>query len=388
MARPADFVRRADDDRFRRSMHRRLLAWFRRTRRDLPWRRSRDPYAIWVSEVMLQQTQVATVIPYFERFLREFPTVESLAAASDHAILKVWQGLGYYRRVMHLREAARAIVRDHGGRVPDDPAAFAALPGVGRYTCGAVLSIAFGRPLAALDGNAIRVISRWLDVTACVDPPRVRRSLWLAAEALVPKNPAPLARGARRNGTGSNLPGDWNQAIMELGSQVCLPRGPRCGDCPVEPECLAARRGRQNRIPVRKRRKPIPHIEVGAGIVWRRGRILLCKRPADAMLGGLWEFPGGKQQRGETIPECIRRELREECDLDVAVGEPLVDVTHTYTHLRVTLRCRHCTAGPGRVRLLGCDDARWVSPDEIERYPLPAADVRILEALAAWKAGT
>jgi A/G-specific adenine glycosylase len=168
---------------------------------------------------------------------------------------------------------------------------------------------------------------------------------------------------------------------MELGSRLCTPRAPRCPQCPVRRECLARKRGIEGRLPVKKRRKAVPHIEVGAGIIWRRGRVLLCKRRADAMLGGLWEFPGGKRDPGESIPECIRRELKEECDLPVTVGEHLVDVTHSYSHLRVTLRVYHCRAGPGRVKLLGCDDARWVPPERIADFPLPAADVRILEAL-------
>jgi mutator protein MutT len=417
-------------------LQRLLLAWFRKNRRDLPWRRTADPYRIWVAEVMLQQTQVATVAPYYARFLARFPTVEALAGASDQAVLKMWQGLGYYRRAMNLRAAARAVVRDHGGRIPADPAAFAALPGVGRYTCGAVLSIAFGWRLAALDGNAVRVIARWLALTQTVDRPATREKLWSAAEALVPergavpfsrrceKGAVPLSGGSLeqltvgcsensrggqscppRHGTPghgrsaggktarraacekgavpffSNPPGDWNQAVMELGATVCLPRGPRCGQCPVRRHCLAAAKGIQDRIPARRRRKPIPHIEVGAGIIWRRGRVLLCKRRAGAMLGGLWEFPGGKRRPGESVRRCIRRELIEECALPVTVGKHLIDVTHTYTHLRVTLRVYHCRAGPGRVKLLGCDDARWVRPQDIPRYPLPAADVKILEAL-------
>jgi len=365
-------------------LRRRLIGWFRQHRRDLPWRRTLDPYRIWVSEVMLQQTQVATALPYYERFVRRFPTVAALARATDQEVLKVWQGLGYYRRARNLHAAARAVVRNHGGRVPDDPAAFAALPGVGRYTAGAVMSIAFGRPLAALDGNAVRVIARWLAMTRCVDDAATRARLWAAAEMLVPKKGKEGTVPLTKKGTVPffrNAPGDWNQAVMELGSGVCLPRGPKCGECPVRRHCRAAARGIQDRIPKRRRRRPVPHIEVGAGIVWRRGRVLLCRRRADAMLGGLWEFPGGKRRPSETIPACIRRELREECGLAVAVGEHLVDVTHTYTHLRVTLRCYHCRAGPGRVRRLGCDAARWVRPGKIATYPLPAADVRILEAL-------
>ena len=383
-------------------VRRRLLKHFRANHRDLPWRRTADPYAIWVSEVMLQQTQVATVVPYYERFLDRFPTIEALAQAPEQAVLKVWQGLGYYRRAHNLRAAARAVVRDHGGRVPNDPAAFAALPGVGRYTCAAVQSIAFGRPLAAVDGNAIRVIARWLGVTACVDEPKTRALIERAATELVPPEdtrnrqacPEQGRRGDRLTGpfiphSALRIPhfavGDWNQAIMELGATICLPRGPRCDECPVRRPCVARAKGIQNRIPLRKKRKAIPHIEVGAGIIWRRGRILLCQRRAEAMFGGLWEFPGGKRHRGETIQACIRRELREECDLPLTVGPHLVDVNHTYSHLRVTLRCYHCRAGPGRVKLIGCDDARWVRPEEIPDYPLPAADVRIVAAILKGK---
>jgi len=345
---------------------RRLLAWYTKNKRDLAWRRTRDPYRIWVAEVMLQQTQVPTALPYYARFLKRFPTVGALARATDQAVLKVWQGLGYYRRAMNLHEAARRVVRDHGGRVPDDPQALARLPGVGRYTCGAVLSIAFGRRIAALDANAVRVIARWLAVREATDAGATRAGLWRAAETLVP----------------DKTPGDWNQAVMELGSRVCTPRQPNCRSCPVRGLCLAFARGLQEQVPARRPRRRIPHIQVGAGIVWRRGRILLCKRPADAMLGGLWEFPGGKIQPGESAEECIRRELAEECDLAVTVGRHLVDITHAYSHLRVTLRCYHCRSARGRAKALGCDEARFLPPERIADYPLPAADVRILEAIA------
>ena len=358
------FPRRQTDAQ-QRSLRRRLLAWYRRAKRDLPWRRTSDPYRIWVAEVMLQQTQVPTAPPYYRRFLARFPTVRALARASDQDVLKAWQGLGYYRRALNLREAARRIVREHGGRVPDDPQAFARLPGVGRYTCGAVQSIAFGRRIAALDANAARVLARWLAVHEATDAAATRARLWEAAEALVPPR----------------APGDWNQALMELGSCVCTPRRPRCTECPVRNLCRSFAKGLQEEIPARRRRRPVPHIQVGVGIVWRRGRILVCKRRAGAMLGGLWEFPGGKIRPAEKVADCIRRELGEECDLEVSVGEHLVDVTHTYSHLRVTLRCYHCRAPRGRAKALGCEATRWVRPARIADYPLPAADVRILEAI-------
>jgi len=346
-------------------LRRRLLAWYRVHRRDLPWRRTSDPYAIWVAEVLLQQTQVPTAIPYYERLLARFPTVEALAKARRQDVLKVWQGLGYYRRATNLHEAARRIVRDHAGRVPDAPAAFADLPGVGRYTCGAVQSIAFGHRLAAVDGNAARVLARWFGVTRPITRTAVMKDLWRLAENLVP----------------ANAPGRWNQAVMELGSRVCVPRSPACPACPVRTLCEAARRGFQHRLPVKAHRKHLPHIEVGAGIVWRRGKVLMCRRPEGKMLAGLWEFPGGKVLPGETIPECIRRELKEECDLEVEVGDHLIDVTHTYSHLKVTLRCYHCRAPRGRAKPLASDEVRWMRVPDIPTLPLPAADLKILTAL-------
>jgi len=349
----------------KRRLRERLLAWYGEDHRDLPWRRTDDPYAIWLAEVLLQQTQVPTAVPYYERFLERFPTVEALARTPRQAVLKVWEGLGYYRRAANLHEAARAVVRDHDGRVPDDPDAFAALPGVGRYTCGAVQSIAFGHRLAALDGNAVRVFARWFAIETPVTDGPIMAHLWRLSEALVP----------------AEAPGDWNQAVMELGSRVCTPRSPSCLVCPVRRLCDGARRGIADGLPVKRRRKRIPHIEVGAGIVWRRGKVLMCRRPEGKMLAGLWEFPGGKRHDGETIQACIRRELKEECDLDVTVGDHLVDVTHTYSHLKVTLRCYHCRAPKGRVKTLAADEARWLRVADIPSLPLPAADLKILTAL-------
>jgi len=219
------------------ALRRRLLAWYRRHRRAMPWRGTRDPYRIWVSEVMLQQTQVATARPFYQRFIARFPTLAALGRAHESSVLAAWAGLGYYRRARHLHEAARVVAREHAGRVPDDPEAFGGLPGVGRYTTGAVLSIAFDRPLPALDGNVARVLSRLFALPATVREPRGARALWALAEALVP------ARGA----------GDWNQAVMELGATVCLPRAPRCEACPVRTMCLAlaAARSRPCRRPPR-----------------------------------------------------------------------------------------------------------------------------------------
>jgi len=257
-----------------------LLAWYRRNRRDLPWRRTRDPYRVWVSEVMLQQTQVATATPFYERFVARFPDVSALAAAPADDVLAAWAGLGYYRRARHLHEAARAVVREHGGRVPSDPRAFAALPGVGRYTSGAVLSIGFGSPLPVLDGNVARVLARWTARPLQVKRPADANALWTLAESLF------AAPGAV-----ADNPGDWNQALMELGATVCTPRAPRCADCPVRRGCRAHALGRPEAFPPAAARRAGVKLRRAVAIVEKRGRLLVARREG-ALLDRLWEPPG------------------------------------------------------------------------------------------------
>ncbi|MBD0321076.1 MAG: A/G-specific adenine glycosylase, partial [Gemmatimonadetes bacterium] len=252
----------------------RLLAWYDVHRRDLPWRappgEAGDPYRVWLSEVMLQQTRVETVKPYFHRWLERFPTLHSLAEAPLDDVLKAWEGLGYYSRARNFHRAVREVAERHSGRVPDDPAAFRALPGVGRYTAGAVMSIAFGREEALVDGNVRRVFARWAD-----DPAPAEPALWSLAGALAP--------GAR--------PGDVNQAVMELGATVCVPRTPLCGECPVRAHCRAFRHGTQAERPAPKKAKPTPHEDTAVAVVEHEGRTLLVRRPVDARLGGMWAFP-------------------------------------------------------------------------------------------------
>ena len=265
----------------RRRLPRRLLDWFARHRRDLPWRRDRDPYRIWVSEVMLQQTQAATVVPYFERFLQAFPTLADLAAADEQEVLRLWEGLGYYRRARDLLRTARLLAASHGGRFPDDPAALDGLPGLGRYTRNAVLSQAFDRRLPILEANSRRVLCRLFGRTG--DPRRgpEQRWLWAAAEALLPPRRV----------------GDFNQALMELGALVCTPAAPRCAECPLAADCAARRLGLQDAIPART--PPPEPMEVReAAVVVRRGeRVLLLQRPAEGRWASLWEFPHGPLAR-------------------------------------------------------------------------------------------
>ncbi len=344
---------------------RRLLAWFDRSKRDLPWRRTRSAYRIWLAEVMLQQTQVETVIPYYRRFLRRFPSLRALAAAPLDDVLAVWAGLGYYSRARSLHAAARTIVDERRGRIPRRLDDLLALPGVGRYTAGAVASIAFGVRAPVVDGNVTRVLCRVFNVASDPTAARTKSRLWALAADLVP----------------ADRPGDFNQAMMELGSTVCTPADPACPRCPVSGECEAFRLGRQRSLPRTPKRKQTPHHDVAVGLIRRRGKLLITKRPLDVMLGGLWEFPGGKRRRGESLEAALRREVREETGLDVQVGEHAVSVKHAYSHFRVTLHAFWCACPRGRVRPVKCDAFKWVRPDDLAGYPFPAGSVRIIEAL-------
>ncbi|MFZ5915298.1 MAG: A/G-specific adenine glycosylase [Chloroflexota bacterium] len=344
----------------------RLLAWYAGQRRDLPWRRTHDPYGIWVAEVMLQQTQVVTVIPYYERFLARFPTVAALAAAPLEDVLKLWEGLGYYARARHLHAAAQKIVADFGGQVPDTLAGLMSLPGVGRYTAAAILSIAYGQDVPALDGNVRRVLGRVYAIEEDVTRGAGLRRLEALAQEWLPAGRA----------------GDFNQALMDLGATVCTPRSPLCHICPLAQGCGAHQLGREEQFPLRRVRRTVPHYQVTAGVVWGDdGRFLVTQRPLEGMLGGLWEFPGGKQKPGETLADCLRRELEEELGIRVAVGELLMVVRHAYSHFRITLHAFHCRIEAGEPRALECAGWRWIHLDEARRFAFSAADHHILAAL-------
>lgn len=353
---------------------RQLLTWYAAEARDLPWRRTSDPYAVLVSEVMLQQTRVETAVRYYEPFLKRFPTVERLARSSIDDVLKIWEGLGYYRRAHNLHRTAIAVMRDHNGVFPDSVEGLAQLPGVGPYTAAAVASIALGLDEPALDGNVIRVVSRLFCVTG--DPARAipRAALRAAAETLI--------RGEQA--------GTANQALMDLGARICKPRNPRCDACPVASECTAHHKETVGNFPQRPKRSGIPHRDVVAGVIWerwqgpgsRRPRILITQRVADDMLGGLWEFPGGTVEVGERFEGALRRELREELGIEVAVGRHVTTVEHAYSHFRMSLHvydCRHRGVHP---RALGCADLAWVELCDLKHYALSVADRRIARTLA------
>ncbi len=343
-----------------------LLGWYRKHRRPLAWRDSRDPYHVWLSEIMLQQTRVEQMEPYYSRFIRRFPSIAALADADESDVLKMWEGLGYYSRARNLHRAARLIVNRHGGRIPDTREALRNLPGVGEYTSAAVASIAFDRDHPVLDGNVMRVLCRLLVVETDPRSGAGRQCLLGAAERL-------LARGQA---------GDYNQALMELGGRICTPRRPRCAVCPVATHCRMYASGADpSRLPLKSRRAPKPHYQVAAGVIWRDDKLLIAQRPAGGMLGGLWEFPGGKQEPGESLQECLVREIVEELDFSIIVGEHLISIDHSYTHFSITLHAFSATYAGGAPRAVGCADWRWVVPAELDHYAFARTDSRIIEHL-------
>ena len=343
-----------------------LLDWYRQHKRQLSWRDSDNPYHIWISEIMLQQTRVDQMGAYFERFVGAFPTVEKLAAASEDQVLKVWEGLGYYARARNMHKAAVQIAGQLGGRIPDTYAGLIELPGIGEYTAAAVSSIAFDRDHPVLDGNVTRVLCRLLRIEE--DPRRtaIKAELIAAGEAL-------LARGEA---------GDFNQAMMELGARVCTPRNPLCPTCPVGQWCQAqAELDDPSALPYKAPKKQKPHYQVACGVICKGDRLLLAQRPSAGMLGGLWEFPGGKQEEGETLQQCLQREIAEELAIEIEVGARLTSVDHAYSHFSITLHALEACYLRGEPQAIGCADWKWIVPEELDDYALPRADRLIVEFL-------
>ncbi len=341
-----------------------LLTWYGQQGRDLPWRKTRDPYAIWISEIMLQQTQVKTVLPYYDRWLAALPTLQALAQAEQQQVLKLWQGLGYYARARNLHRAAQMIVQDYGGQFPERVEDAMLLPGIGRTTAGGILSAAFDLPVAILDGNVKRVVARLIALP--VPPAKALPHLWQVSESLLDQR----------------SPRDFNQALMDLGATICTPKQPLCSACPWTLYCQAYQLDLQQDLPMTETRNPIPQKIIGVAVIWNdQGEILIDRRKQEGLLGGLWEFPGGKVEAGESIEACIQREIQEELAISIEVGEHLITVDHAYSHFRVSLNVHQCRYISGEPQPLECDEIRWVTLAEIDQFPFPAANVKIIEAL-------
>lgn len=346
-----------------------LLGWFDRNRRELPWRyapgETPDPYRVWLSEIMLQQTRVETVRPYFERWVERFPSLSELADAELDDVLKGWEGLGYYSRARNFHRAVREVVDRYCGAVPDDPVEFRSLPGVGAYTAGAVMSIAFGRPEPIVDGNVRRVFARLLDSG---EPPR--RTLWKLASRLV--------EGER--------PGDLNQSMMELGALVCTPRAPRCEICPVSDHCAAHAAGTQAFRPDRRTRAAIPTEWHGVAVVRRDSSFLVVRRPVEGRLGGLWEFPGCLRREGEGAREAARRAALEQTGVEVHIEDSIARIEHVFTHVRVVYDA-YFAIPSSESTTTGLEEsgpnASWSTLPRLGDLALPTAQRKIVNLLAA-----
>ena len=353
-------------EKFNQIRTQKLLEWFDKNQRSMPWRETKDPYAIWVSEVMLQQTRVETVIPYYLRWMERFPTVQALAEAEQEEVLKLWEGLGYYSRGRNLHKAAQLVVKELGGVMPSTAQELEKLPGIGRYTAAAVASIAYDEAVPVVDGNVKRVLSRWFDFEIEVNTPAGEKYCWQMATEIV-----------------SHVrTGDYNQAMMELGATICLPTNPKCLLCPVRTFCEAQKNGTVAERPVKKSKKEVPTVRVGAAVMMDdAGQVLITKRPQDAMLAGMWEFPGGKQEVGEDMHATVARELQEEIQLDVQVTEKLGTYRHAYTHFKVVLDAFFCDILGGEMKLIYADEAQWVSIDALKNYPMGKIDRMISDDL-------
>ncbi|MGA2489273.1 MAG: A/G-specific adenine glycosylase [Anaerolineales bacterium] len=344
-----------------------ILNWYISEQRKLPWRGSADPYIVWVSEIMLQQTRVESVIPYFERWMERFPNIASLAAASEQQVLSVWEGLGYYGRARNLHKAAKIVMKEYGGELPRETEALRKLPGIGRYSVGAIASIAFGQDVATLDANLRRVFARVFDMEQAADSTAGEEILWGLAEQHLPKGRT----------------GDYNQALMDLGAMICLPRNPRCLLCPLRDLCQARRLGIQSQRPVLKPKAVVPHFTVTAAVVRRNGKVLLAKRPSKGLLGGMWEFPGGKMEKDESFEACLRREIQEELGVGIGVGESFGVYQHAYTHFRITLHAFLCQLTDGEPKPIEAAELAWIRPDDLAHYPMGKVDRQIARKLVS-----
>ena len=347
------------------SLHDKLLGWYRAYGRDLPWRRSKDPYAIWISEIMLQQTRVETVIPYYFRWMERFPEIRSLACATTDEVLSLWEGLGYYRRAHNLRKAARMILEEFHASIPNQIDDLKRLPGVGAYTAAAIAALAFNVDTLALDGNLRRVIARIIDLE--VDPRRRQgdRHIREWAAKVMPSGQA----------------GDFNQALMDLGATVCTPRKPQCSVCPLKLDCLAYARGTQLERPIPRPGVRVPLYQVSAAVIQREDAVLIGRRPEGKLLGGLWEFPGGKQDPGESMEACLRREIQEELGVDIQVGDHFGTFPHAYTHFKVNVHAYRCVILSAEPEAREHDQLYWAALTDLEKYPMGKVDRLIANLL-------
>ncbi len=341
------------------NIQKKLLQWYKKNGRKLPWRRTGNPYAIWVSEIMLQQTQVSTVIPYYLRFLKAFPTVRHLAKADLSKVLKVWEGLGYYSRARNLHRASQIVSNHFKGKIPDNPMDLHTLPGIGRYTAGAILSIAFNKEAPILDGNVRRVLSRLFAIPGHSVRGKTEARLWHLSESLIPKGHA----------------SSFNQGLMDLGAMTCTPKGPLCSQCPLRNLCQGKAAGEPERFPTKAPRKKIPHIEAISAVIRQNEKVFLQQRPPKGLLGGLWEFPNWPIEGKRDLKEYLKYKVKSEIGLNVKSGEPIGSFQQTFSHFKLTLQVFHCRPLKGKAR------GKWVFLKSLSLLPMSRIHRRIANTL-------
>jgi len=344
------------DAKWKQSFRRRLLTWYAKHARDLPWRKSRSPYRVWVSEVMLQQTQVEPVKPYFQRFMAAFPTVRKLANADEQEVLRLWEGLGYYRRARGLHQAAQQIVTEHGGRFPRDVATLQTLPGIGRYTAGAILSIAFDQRAPILEANTIRLFARLIGYRDDPTKSAGQRILWQTAEELLPRKEI----------------ANFNQALMELGSLVCKPSNPHCDACPVAANCVTYEADAQESIPHSAKKTKFTDVSEAAVVVRKNGQVLLRKCAVGERWAGLWDFPRfAVESEGPLfVHDELVEKIRQQTGIEVQLGGLLKTIKHGVTRYRITLDCYEAEFATGSLPRATTKSLRWYSLPQLAKLPL------------------
>lgn len=342
-----------------------LLNWFSKYQRSMPWRGIQDPYRIWVSEVMLQQTQVKKVKEYYQNFIKRFPDIKQLADAPLQDVLKVWEGLGYYARARNLHKAAKVVIQEYGGEIPRNYDTFRKLPGIGDYTASAVLSIAYDYPHAAVDGNIKRVLSRLFLMKHPINDASSLKAFKENAETILD----------------TDNPGLFNQAMMELGATVCRPQSPTCLVCPINMYCKSFHTGRQSEFPYRLKREAIPEQKIATGVIYKGSEVLIVQKPLDGLLGGLWEFPNGQIGEKETAENACIRHISDVVNLSVTNMNYLTRVRHAFTHFKIVVDVFYCDYQSGEVVLNGPIDSKWVKLSELRDYPLPRVTHKFLNKL-------